>query len=381
MPVSERGSAIAAIILAAGLSRRMGTPKQLLRVGKATLLEIALRNVRDSRIEEIVLVLGHQAEMIRSQLTLEGVKVVVNPNYAEGMGTSIRAGLAALSPDVQATFMVLADQPFVRPATFGRLIEEHSRLRPQIVLPMYRGFRGNPVLLDRSVFPELAGLQGDVGCRAIFGNHTENILRVEVNDPGVLLDVDNKEDFRELRQGVSPERPELEITQGSGAVQLTVHAEPASHAQENQQELIVVGRDRFAHTLAGIARLLNFTVTVVDPLLTPDEFPEANRILHVLDFRKLPAAGKRHVVVASRGQFDEEATEQALIANAAYVALVANRRRGEEIKRALVGRGLTQEKLARLHAPAGLEIGAEGAEEIALSVMAELVAEMRKSRG
>jgi molybdenum cofactor cytidylyltransferase len=380
MNVSERGSSIAAIILAAGLSKRMGTPKQLLRVGEATLLETVLRNVRDSQIGEIVLVLGHQAETIRRQLTLEGVKVVTNPNYAEGMATSIRAGLAALSPDVQAAFMVLADQPFVRPATFGRLIEEHSRLKPQIVLPMYRGFRGNPVLIDRSVFPELAGLQGDIGCRAIFGSHTENILKVEVNDPGVLLDIDSQEDFQKLRQGASPERPELEITKGSGA-EFRLRAEPASHAQDNPQELIVVGRDRFAHTLAGIARLLNFTVTVVDPLLAPEEFPEAGRILHVLDFGKLPAAGRRHVVVASRGQFDEEAIEQALRADAAYVALVANRRRGEEIRRALAGKGLAQEKLARLHAPAGLEIGAEGPEEIALSVMAELIAAMRNSRG
>jgi xanthine/CO dehydrogenase XdhC/CoxF family maturation factor len=232
---------------------------------------------------------------------------------------------------------------------------------------MYRAFRGNPVLVDRSVFPELAGLQGDVGCRAIFGDHTENILKVEVNDPGILLDVDSPEDYRKLREGALRERPELEIA-------------PGSQPRENQQELIVVGRDRFAHTLAGMARLLNFTVTVVDPLLAPEEFPEAHRILHFLDFRKLPAADKRHVVVASRGQFDEEAVEQALEADAEYVALVANRRRGEEIKRALIHRGLGQGKLSRLRAPAGLEIGAEGPDEIALSVMAELVAAMH-SRG
>jgi xanthine dehydrogenase accessory factor len=86
------------------------------------------------------------------------------------------------------------------------------------------------------------------------------------------------------------------------------------------------------------------------------------------------------VVVASRGQFDEEAVEQALNTEAEYVGLVANRRRGDEIKGTLMGRGLTQEKLARLRAPAGLEIGADGPEEIALSVMAELIAEMRRTR-
>jgi len=375
MPTSDRDPAISAVILAAGMSRRMGTPKQLLRLGEATLLEQALRNVRQSHVREIVLVLGHEAEAIRNQLTLDGMKVVLNPDYAEGMGTSIRAGLAALAPDAQGAFMVLADQPFIRPVTFDRLIQEHGRLKPQIVVPMYRGFRGNPVLLDHSVFPELDGLRGDVGCRAIFGNHTDNILKVEVNDPGILLDADSEEDLRKLREGVLPDRPDLEIVQRSGA------EHPATHTESHQQELVLVSRDRFARTIAGIARLLNFTVTVVDPLLKPEEFPEANRILHTLDFRSLPARGKRHVVVASRGQFDEEAIEQALVAEAAYVALVANRRRAEEIKRALLARGLSQEKAARLRAPAGLEIGAEGPEEIALSVMAEIVAAMRNSRG
>jgi xanthine/CO dehydrogenase XdhC/CoxF family maturation factor len=271
--------------------------------------------------------------------------------------------------------MVLADQPFVHPVTFGRLIQEHARLKAQIVIPMHRGFRGNPVLLDHSVFPELNGLRGDVGCRAIFGRHTDNILKVEVNDPGILLDADSKEDLRKLREGVLPDRPDLEIVQRSGA------EHPVTHLESHQQELVVVGRDRFAHTLAGIARLLNFTVTVVDPLLKPEEFPEADRILHALDFRKLPAGGKRHVVVASRGQFDEEAIEQALDAEAAYVALVANSRRAEEIKHALLVRGLSEEKAARLRAPAGLEIRPEGPEEIALSVMAEIVAVMRDPRG
>ena len=375
MPTSDRDPAISAVILAAGMSRRMGTPKQLLRLGEATLLEQALRNVRQSHVREIVLVLGHEAEAIRNQLTLDGMKVVLNPDYAEGMGTSIRAGLAALAPDAQGAFMVLADQPFVRPATFDRLIQEHGRLKPQIVVPMYRGFRGNPVLLDRSVFPELDGLRGDVGCRAIFGNHTDKILKVEVNDPGILLDADSEEDLRKLREGVLPDRADLEIVQGPGA------EHRATHKESHEQELVLVSRDRFARTIAGIARLLNFAVTVVDPLLKPEEFPEANQILHTLDFRRLPARGKRHVVVASRGQYDEEAIEQALVAEAAYVSLVANRGRAEEIKRALLARGLSQEKAARLRAPAGLEIGAEGPEEIALSVMAEIVAAMRNSRG
>ena len=100
-------------------------------------------------------------------------------------------------------------------------------------------------------------------------------------------------------------------------------------------------------------------------------------MLNTLDFSHLPPASARYVVVASRGQFDEEAVEQALHANSAYVALVANRKRAKEIYRSLELRGEPPEKLAKVRAPAGLDIGAETPEEIALSIMAEIVSESR----
>jgi len=367
MPPTNPASGISAVILAAGMSKRMGVPKQLLRLGETTLLEHALNNVRQSRVQEIILVLGHQAETIRKQLPLDNVKVIINPAFQEGMGASLRAGISALSPQAQGALVVLADQPFIRPSTLDRLIAKHSELKPQIVIPTYRGFRGNPVLLDRSVFPELAGLAGDVGCRAIFGDHTENILKVEVEDVGILLDADSEADLKKLREGVVNERPLLELAAGPA---------PSPEAPE----VVIVGREKFAHALAAMARLLHFAVTVVDPLLAPAEFPEADRILHVLDFSKLPPAPRRHVIVASRGQFDEEAIEQALACGAAYIALVANRKRGEEIRRNLRAKGVSEEEAARLRAPAGLEIGAEGPEEIALSVMAEIIAGREKQK-
>src|SRR6185369_1949560 len=82
--------------------------------------------------------------------------------------------------ETNAALVVLADQPFVRPETLNKLIACHEQSRPQIIIPMYKGFRGNPVLLDRVVFPELSALSGDVGCRAIFGSHTENIHKLEL---------------------------------------------------------------------------------------------------------------------------------------------------------------------------------------------------------
>ena len=364
---SEQKPGISAVVLAAGMSRRMGTPKQLLRIGGETILERTLKNVRASTVAEIVLVLGCAAESVEKEISTERVKIVHNQDYQQGMGTSLRAGLAAMDAGASAALVVLADQPFVRPDTLNRLIACHQESKPQIIIPMYRGFRGNPVLLDRSVFPELQGLSGDVGCRAIFGSHTENICKFTVDDVGILLDIDSLEEFQKLEKAYAAKPAES----GSFAI---AAVESREGLPVGRAELVVAGRDAAAKALVKLGRLLNFTVTVVDPLMALAELPEADRILHLLDFSLLPAAGERYVVVASRGQFDEEAIEQALRAGASYIALLANRKRAEEIVHALRTKSFSPEKLAGIRAPAGLDIGAESAEEIALSIMAEIVA-------
>jgi len=142
----------------------------------------------------------------------------------------------------------------------------------------------------------------------------------------------------------------------------------------------VVGEDAVAKALAQFASLLHFTVSIVDPFLRIGDVPGADRILHALDLARLLAGGETYVVVASRGRFDEEAVEQALNAGAVYVALMANRKRAQEILDALKAKGLSDEKLTRLRAPAGLDIGARSPEEIALSVMAEIVFERADAR-
>jgi len=356
-------------VLAAGASRRMGTPKQLLRLGDKSLLEQTLEHVRGSSVYETVLVLGAAADEIQGKLPaiVDGVRVVINDDFQAGMGTSLRRGLAAVSPSVEAALIVLADQPFVRSATLDQLIACHRKTRPQILIPIYRGFRGNPVLLDHSVFPEVMHITGDIGCRAIFGAHTESIHKVEVDDAGVLLDIDSEEDWSKLSSSGDP----------AARIKKMAEIEVRHEIVAGRPELVIVGRDAVARALAGLARILDFTITIVDPLLSLDEFSEADRVLHVLDFSRLGAA-ERYVVVASRGQFDEEGVEQALQGNSNYTALLANRQRADEILRALKLRGLPAEKLTAVRAPAGLEIGAKNPAEIALSIMAEMVAARRK---
>ena len=365
MNAKGQQSGVSAVVLAAGMSRRMGTPKQLLRIDGERILERTLKSVRASAVDEIVLVLGYAADRVEKEISTDRVKIVHNQDYQQGMGTSLRAGLAAVDAGASAALIVLADQPFVRPETLNQLIERHqeSKLQKsgsQIIIPMYKGFRGNPVLLDRSVFPELNALSGDVGCRAIFGSHTENIYKLAVNDIGILLDIDSQEEYRKLEKGYAA-APDVESRE-------------ALSFNQGWAELVVAGRDAVAQALVKFGRLLNFTVTVVDPLMKLTELPEADCILHVLDFSLLPPAGERYVVVASRGLFDEEAVEQALRTGASYIALLANKKRAEEILQGLRARSFSPEKLAGIRAPAGLAIGAESPEEIALSIMAEIVA-------
>jgi molybdenum cofactor cytidylyltransferase len=201
---------VSAVILAAGTSTRMGQAKQLLPLGGTTVLARTIDNVRSAGLVEMVLVLGASAEAIRRQLPpslLEGLKVVVNQAYGQGMASSLREGLSALDPQTGAALIILGDQPFIRPQTLHQIMAGYHRSGAQIVIPSHQGKRGNPVLLSRSVFPEVMALEGDTGCRAIFPNHLGAILKVEVEDPGILLDIDNQDDYDRLMLSTRKQHP------------------------------------------------------------------------------------------------------------------------------------------------------------------------------
>jgi molybdenum cofactor cytidylyltransferase len=201
---------VGAVILAAGTSTRMGRAKQLLPLGGSTVLARTIDNVRSAGLVEIVLVLGASAEAIRRQLPqslLKGLKVVVNQAYAQGMASSLREGLSALDPQCAAALIVLGDQPLVRPQTLQQIMAGYHRSEAQIVIPSHQGKRGNPVLLGRPVFPEVMALEGDTGCRAIFVNRMDAIFKVEVEDPGILLDVDDQDDYDRLTRSLREQHP------------------------------------------------------------------------------------------------------------------------------------------------------------------------------
>lgn len=183
---------IAAVILAAGESKRFGETKQLL------LLDRVLENVRAARLDAVVVVLGAHAEEIRSAVRFAGERVIVNGDYAMGMSTSIQAGLRALPKDADAAMIVLGDQPLVAPATMNLLIDEFRRARPPAVIPTVDGVRGNPVIIASALFGELMELRGDAGFRTIAARHA--VLEVPVADRGVLMDVDTPSDLARVRE-------------------------------------------------------------------------------------------------------------------------------------------------------------------------------------
>ena len=175
----------------------MGGPKQLLTLGKATVLEQVLKTFRASKADEVLVVLGVHSGVKKRRLP--GAKVVLNPDSSGGIGSSIMAGLGAIDRNSEAVLYGLADKPFVTVATINRIIESYVTSRIGIVIPVYRGRRGNPVLFARDFFDELGTLSGDVGGKAVIRRHAESIREVKVDDDGILVDIDTRADFERAK--------------------------------------------------------------------------------------------------------------------------------------------------------------------------------------
>jgi molybdenum cofactor cytidylyltransferase len=189
--------AVAAVVLAAGSSSRLGQPKQLVPIAGRPALAYTLDALRASRVDRIVLVLGHSADAIVAALDLTGISVVRNEAYAEGQSTSVRAGVKALGDDVAAALMVVGDQPLLSPTVIDAIVRAHEQTGGPFIVPVYEGEWGNPVLLARATWPLLDNLKGDTGARPILRKHMDMVLEVPV--PGSLLDdIDTPEDYARI---------------------------------------------------------------------------------------------------------------------------------------------------------------------------------------
>jgi len=189
---------IAALVLAAGGSSRMGRPKQTLLLDGVPMLQRVLNTLRESNVGRVVVVLGGSAVEVRRHVRFDDELVVVNPSYSKGMSSSLRLGLKHVGTDADAVIIALGDQPFVHPATIDTLVSTYEGSRAPIVIPTHKGARGNPVLFDRRVFPQIAGIRGDIGAKHVVEENAADVLEVEVPDRGVLVDIDTPADLNRV---------------------------------------------------------------------------------------------------------------------------------------------------------------------------------------
>lgn len=192
---SVDGRRIAAVILAAGRSTRMGGSNKLTaEIAGRPLVRMVTEEAIASRARPVVVVIGHDGERVEAAIEGLSVQRVYNPDFAGGLSTSLKAGLAALPRDVDGAIVCLGDMPQVRAELIDKLLAafdpEHGAL---VVVPSIEGMRGNPVVWSRRFFPELMALEGDVGARHLIARYPEAVVEVPVTDKAALIDVDTPE--------------------------------------------------------------------------------------------------------------------------------------------------------------------------------------------
>jgi molybdenum cofactor cytidylyltransferase len=190
---------IAGLILAAGESSRMGIDKAALTYRGRTFLELMVQTLREINLERIVVVLGHHAQEIQRQIKLEAAQVVVNLDYRSGQTSSLQAGLRSLlADDLEAIILCLVDHPAVCAETVRRIVATFRQCGAPVVIPTYQGRRGHPVLIGRQVFRELLDLPAGMGANSVLRRFLPATQFVEVDDEGVVIDVDDPESYQRL---------------------------------------------------------------------------------------------------------------------------------------------------------------------------------------
>ncbi len=186
---------VSAIILAAGKSTRMGITKQLMPLGQTTILGQVIDNFLGSKTEEIIVVVGHRDQEIVRAIGKRPVKIALNRLYNQGMSTSMIAGLSLVSNKSRGFIFALADQPFIDSKTIDSLIRVFEDSVKGIVVPLYKGIRGHPVIFSTKYQGELMALKGDTGGREIIARHPEDVLKVNVDCSGIVHDMDTLDEY------------------------------------------------------------------------------------------------------------------------------------------------------------------------------------------
>jgi len=189
---------ISSILLAAGQSKRMSGENKLIKSVKGIpLIKCALNNILKSHVNEIIIVLGYQNETIEKLIDKTSrIKFVFNSNFESGMASSIIKGIKKLSKKTDSFFISLGDMPSINYDTYNQLIKCNKNKKA--IVPMFKGQQGNPVLFPKSFEEKLLSIQGDSGAKKILEINKKEVLYLEINDPGIIRDLDVPSDFNNL---------------------------------------------------------------------------------------------------------------------------------------------------------------------------------------
>ncbi len=191
--------AIAGLVLAAGASGRMGSDKALALYQGRTFLASVVATAREAGIEQLAVVLGHHADEIRQAVDLSGVQVVVNAHYHLGQTSSLQAGLRALAGgNYNALVLCLVDHPAVSSSTVRELIAAYLDCRAPVVVPLFEGRRGHPVIISQELFGPMQALNSDQGANLVIRQYQDRTRAVPVSDSGVVLDIDDPQMLAKL---------------------------------------------------------------------------------------------------------------------------------------------------------------------------------------
>ena len=194
---------IAAVVLAAGESSRMGRPKALLPIDSQTFIEKIVAALRRSQAARVIVVLGHDAEAMRARIERLPVEILINPNYKAGQLSSLQAAVRRLQTDEACDGMLvhLVDHPYIDPVLVDELIRRFYESKKLIVVPCCEGRRGHPVIFSRRLFAELLDAPLDQGAKTVVHAHRDETLEVETDQEGITVDIDTPELYRQHVKG------------------------------------------------------------------------------------------------------------------------------------------------------------------------------------
>jgi len=193
---------IAAVVLSAGESSRMGSPKALLPISGVPFIEEIVRALKGTKIDRIIVVLGHHAEEIQKRIAHLPVTFVVNRDYAKGQLSSLIVAIRSLAAEkttekIDGVLVHLVDHPFISPALVDHMIDRFYETKKLIVIPRYGGRRGHPVIFSSRLFPELLSAPLEKGAKVIVHAHRDETLEIETDFAGVTIDIDTPEEYRQ----------------------------------------------------------------------------------------------------------------------------------------------------------------------------------------